>query len=57
MIQQQQQQKKKKKKKCSSDAIISQFNLQILIKLKATKIPKILQILNKYMHHTENQKS
>ena len=51
MIQQQQQQK------CNSGTIISQLNLQILIKLKATKIPKILQILNKYMHHTENQKS
>ena len=51
MIQQQ-----KKKKKCHNHAIISQFNLQILIELKASKTPKILQILTKYMHHKENQK-
>ena len=50
MIQQQ-------KKKCHNHAIISQFNLQILIELKASKTPKILQILTKYMHHMEDQKS
>ena len=42
------------KKKCHSDAIISQFNLPILIELKATKQ---LQILTKFMHHTKNKKS
>ena len=49
MIQQQ-------KQKCHNHAIISQFNLQILIELKASKTPKMLQILTKYMHHKENQK-
>ena len=50
MIQQQ-------KQKCHNHAIISQFNLQILIELKAVKTPNIPQILTKFMHYTENPKS
>ena len=42
---------------CHRNAIISQLNLQILIELKETKTPKILQILTKYMNYMENQKS